>query len=68
MKAIEATSKYTSKISWIFIGEGRKTDWMKEIVKKLQLNDNVFFLGQFPIEQMPAFFKAADAMLVSLKR
>ena len=67
MKAIELTSKAGIKINWIFIGEGRKTDWMKERVKDLNLEKSVFFLGQFPIEQMPLFFNEADAMLVTLK-
>ena len=67
MKAIEITSKDEAKINWIFIGEGRKTDWMKERVKELNLEKSVFFLGQFPIEQMPSFFNAADVMLVTLK-
>jgi glycosyltransferase involved in cell wall biosynthesis len=67
MKAIEITLKDKAKVNWIFIGEGRKTDWMKEHVKKLNLEKSVFFLGQFPIEQMPPFFNSADVMLVSLK-
>ena len=67
MKAIEITSKDGPKINWIFIGEGRKTDWMKERVRELNLEKSVFFLGQFPIEKMPSFFNEADAMLVTLK-
>jgi len=67
MKAIEITSKNNSLISWIFIGEGRKTDWMKERVRELHLENCVFFLGQFPMDQMPSFFNLADVMLVTLK-
>lgn len=67
MKAIEITSEYDAKINWIFIGEGRKTEWMKERIKELNLENYVFFLGQFSIEQMPSFFNEADVMLVSLK-
>ena len=67
MRAIEITSKSKSAINWIFIGEGRKTDWMKQRVHDLHLEDFVFFLGQFPMEQMPSFFRLADVMLVSLK-
>ena len=67
MNAIEISSKEEVKINWIFIGEGRKSGWMKERVKELKLENTVFFLGQFPIEQMPSFFDQADAMLVTLK-
>jgi glycosyltransferase involved in cell wall biosynthesis len=67
MKAIEITSKDKAKINWIFIGEGRKTGWMKERVRELNLEKSVFFLGQFPIAQMPSYFNSADIMLVTLK-
>jgi glycosyltransferase involved in cell wall biosynthesis len=67
MKAIEITSKNSVRVSWLFIGEGRKTDWMKERVQELNLEKFVLFLGQYPIEQMPSFFSRADVMLVSLK-
>lgn len=67
IKAIEKTQMNAQKIKWIFIGEGRKTNWMKERVKELKLEDVVLFLGQFPVELMPSFFKLADAMLVTLK-
>ena len=32
------------------------------------LSQRVILLGRFPLERMPSFFKAADALLVSLKR
>lgn len=66
VRAIEITSKLTQKVCWIFIGDGRKTDWMKNELLKLGLNKNVFFLGHYPLEFMPSFFSAADAMLVTL--
>ena len=66
MATIELTSKEKYRISWIFIGEGRRMEWMKNQVSKLQLK-NVFFLGQHPVELMPSFFKIADVMLVTLK-
>lgn len=67
MKTIELTSRTQANINWIFIGEGRKTNWMRERVENLNLEKSVFFLGQFPIEQMPLFFNEADAMLLTLK-
>lgn len=67
LHAVEISSKFDLKICWIFIGEGRKSDWMKNETQKLGLENRVFFLGQHPVEMMPSFFKAADVMLVSLK-
>ena len=67
MAAIELTSKEKSRINWIFVGDGRRTEWMKERVRELKLEKNVFFLGQHPVESMPSFFKIADIMLISLK-
>ena len=67
MAAIELTSKEKYRINWIFVGEGRRIEWMKNRVSELYLEKFVFFLGQFPVEQMPSFFKLADVMLVTLK-
>jgi glycosyltransferase involved in cell wall biosynthesis len=67
MAAIELTSKEKYRISWIFVGEGRRIEWMKNRVSELNLEQNVFFLGQHPVESMPSFFKIADVMLISLK-
>lgn len=40
---------------------------MEEFVEKNQLHDTVHLFGRFPLETMPAFFKRADVMLVTLK-
>jgi glycosyltransferase involved in cell wall biosynthesis len=67
MRAIELASHEKHPISWIFIGEGRKLDWMKNRVIELNLEKNVFFLGQHPVVLMPSYFQTADVMLISLK-
>jgi len=67
MRAIELASHESYPISWIFIGEGRKLDWMKNRVDELHLEKNVFFLGQHPVVLMPSYFQTADVMLISLK-
>lgn len=53
-------------INWIIIGEGRKLSWIKEKIIEDSL-DRVFIYGRYPLIAMPAIFKNADAMLVSLK-
>jgi glycosyltransferase involved in cell wall biosynthesis len=53
-------------INWVFVGDGRKVNWIKSEIEKHSIT-NVFLLGRHPLEMMPALFKKADAMLVSLK-
>ena len=59
--------KGKADIHWVLIGDGRKASWVREQVVQRGLQDTVHMFGGFPIEQMPAFFSHADAMLVSLK-
>lgn len=66
LKAADKT-KDSKDIHWVFVGNGRKIAWMQDFVKSHHLEENVHFMGKFPIEAMPSFFKKADIMLVSLK-
>lgn len=59
--------KAESAIQWIFIGDGRKSLWMRQEIQRFGLDGNVTFLGRYPAESMPYFFAAADALLVTLK-
>lgn len=65
LKAANLTK--TESINWILIGDGRKINWVKNQVKVHNLN-NVYVYGRYPIEEMPAFFQKADAMLLTLKK
>lgn len=56
-----------SYIKFVILGEGRKKKWIEDFCKKNSIEDKVFLLGRFPIALMPAFFKKANLMLVSLK-
>jgi glycosyltransferase involved in cell wall biosynthesis len=53
-------------INWIIIGEGRKLDWVRIQVEVNKLQ-NVYIYGRYPIVKMPAFFRKADIMLLTLK-
>ena len=64
LRAAEMT--IDQNVNWILIGEGRKSQWVREEVANRKLS-NVYLMGRHPIEQMPFFFKKADALLVSLK-
>lgn len=50
-----------------FVGDGSCFGQMKEFVNNNGLEDIVQFYGRKPVEEMPKFYKLADACLVSLK-
>ncbi len=55
-------------IRWLVVGDGRAADWVRGEVIRRGLTDRVLLLGRHPIERMPEFFRAAGALLVTLKR
>ena len=59
--------KSEKNIQFIFVGDGRRKEWVDAFVEKHGLSDTVSALGRFPIDMMPSFFKQADVMLLSLK-
>ena len=50
-----------------FVGDGTVLDEMKEYVSDHGLDKIIEFYGRRPVEEMPAYYKLADACLVSLK-
>lgn len=67
LRAAELLKEH-KEIKWIFLGDGSKRVWLQEQIKQRDLNDTVFWLGQFPAEAMPRFFACSDALLVTLKK
>ena len=67
LKAVQLTTK-EKLINWVVIGDGRKMKWLKQKVKDLGLENNLFLLGRYPVTEMPDFFTHADVMLLSLKK
>lgn len=59
--------KEEKDIHFCIVGDGRKRPWVETFVKEHGLEDTVHLLGRHPIEAMPAFFAAADLMVVTLK-
>ena len=66
LTAVEALRDRTD-IRWIIVGEGRAKAQVAAQIEARRLGDLVVLLGQYPIERMPSFFRAADALLVTLK-
>ena len=60
-------TKNDLNIKWILIGDGSKKMWLDDFILKHDLSNTVYALGRYPLEAMPAFYKQANAMLVSLR-
>ena len=59
--------KDVPEVKWVFVGGGSKLEWLKEFINENGLSDKAVCLGQYPFKAMPAFYKQADAMLVTLR-
>jgi len=57
-----------SKIRWLIVGDGRKSDWLRQEVTRRGLEKKIILLGRYPEERMPSFYAHADALLICLKR
>jgi len=55
-------------IHWVVLGDGRMLPWVRDEVARRGLGNHVHLFGRRPVEAMPGFFAAADAMLVTLKK
>ena len=56
------------EINWVIVGDGRLSEWVQKEVNKRGLESCFHLLGRKPLAQMPAYFKEAGALLVSLKK
>ena len=52
----------------LVVGDGSAFEWTKGEIARRNLVDRIVLLGRHPLERMPSFFCAADALLVTLKR
>ncbi len=57
--------KEETNLFFHLVGDGQDLERTKQRVKELKLK-NVIFYGRKPLEDMPKFYKKADAMLVTL--
>ncbi|QKI89767.1 glycosyltransferase family 4 protein [Thiomicrorhabdus xiamenensis] len=65
--AAEEIKSHNHNIKIYVVGDGRAFNGIKHQVKEKGLEDIVILLGRFPLDDMPAFYSAADALLVTLK-
>lgn len=61
------TLAYRDDLHWNFVGDGRLAAWLKKQLELRSLTHRVSLHGARPLEAMPHFHRAADALFVSLK-
>lgn len=66
IKAASLTKEFPD-IKWVFVGDGRKKQWVQEQIKLQGLERTVILPGLFPLEDMPSLYAQADILLISLK-
>ena len=59
--------KDVPEVKWVFVGGGSRREWLEEFIKENGMEDRAVCLGLYPFKAMPAFYKQADAMLVTLR-
>lgn len=67
---IEAANilKEHNDIQWVLVGDGSELANTKQLVKKYGLENQVIFLGSYPVAFMPHIIADADVCLVMLKK
>lgn len=67
LEAAELLKGEFDNLYWHIVGSGSELDALKEMAEQKQLN-NVIFYGRRPLDEMPALYQKADAMLVTLQK
>lgn len=60
--------RFEDNILIVFVGDGVDKERLVNLVDSNGLNHRVKFIGRQPIEEMPVFMAASDALLVHLKK
>ena len=55
------------QVNFVFVGDGRKKEFVEQFAEENGLEDQVFCFGRFPLEAMPSFFSKADVLFMALK-
>ena len=59
--------KKTSNVKFIILGDGSEKKYLKNKIKELNLDDTIYYLGSFPMEEMINFYCHANMMLLTLR-
>lgn len=63
-----ASSLVETNVRIVFVGDGTDKPRLEKLTSDLNINGVVQFIQRQPMEKMPAFLAAADALLVHLKK
>lgn len=55
-------------IKWVIAGDGSERSWLIKQIKENELENNVFWIGSYPSQEMPYLFSLADIMLATLRK
>lgn len=55
-----------TNINFVLVGDGRRREYAQEEIQRRGLS-NVYLPGRYPLTSMPALFKKADVLFLSLK-
>ena len=66
LEAAKILDKINSNIRFIIIGDGSKLKSLKKLALNYSLK-NIFFLGAFPLQEIPYLLKSSSALLITLK-
>ena len=59
--------KKTSNVKFIILGDGSEKQYLINKIREFKLDDTIYYLGSFPIEEMVNFYCHADMMLLTLR-
>jgi glycosyltransferase involved in cell wall biosynthesis len=59
--------KDIKNLKWHIVGDGSAKESCEKLVEQLNLQNQVIFHGQQPVNKMPEYFSGATALLVTLK-
>lgn len=56
-----------SGVNFIFVGDGRKKEFVLNFARENNIESQIYCIGRFPLEAMPALFSKADILFMALK-
>lgn len=56
-----------TEVKWLIVGDGSKKAWLDGFIEENKLQEVAITYGKYPFKAMPAFYKEADALLVTLE-
>lgn len=60
--------KSNIKVKWLIVGDGSKFIWLKNQIKKRNLDTNFILTGNLGRDQIPYILKNSDCLLIVLKK